>query len=280
MKQTPVFFGSALTNFGVRLFLDAFIEHAPTPQPYASGDILIPPEHRDFSGYVFKIQANMNPKHRDSVAFVRVCSGRFERGLDVIHAQSGKSIRLMRPYKLFANEREIVDEAFPGDVVGIPNNGMLGIGDTLYAGEAVRFAAMPHFPPEHFALLKNSDLGKQKQFARGLDQLEKEGSVQVFYNLNAYRREPILGVVGQLQFDVVQARLEMEYNVSTQLERLPHTLVRWLEGPEQAVENLPAQTEAILARDSQDRRVVIFATPFLVKYYSEKYPDVTFKEMG
>ena len=280
MKQTPVFFGSALTNFGVRLFLDAFIEHAPPPQPYANGNIPVPPDRPDFSGYVFKIQANMNPKHRDSVAFVRVCSGRFERGLNVIHTQSGKSIRLMRPYKLFANEREIVDEAFPGDVVGIPNNGILGIGDTLYVGEPVRFAAMPHFPPEHFALLKNSDLSKQKQFAKGLHQLEKEGSVQVFYNMNAFKREPILAVVGQLQFDVVQARLEMEYNVPTELERLPHTLVRWVEGSEKVVNGLPARAEAILARDSQDRTVVIFTAPYLLKYYSEKYPDVTFKELG
>jgi peptide chain release factor 3 len=209
-----------------------------------------------------------------------VCSGRFERGLNVIHTQSGKSIRLMRPYKLFANEREIVDEAFPGDVVGIPNNGILGIGDTLYVGEPVRFAAMPHFPPEHFALLKNSDLSKQKQFAKGLHQLEKEGSVQVFYNMNAFKREPILAVVGQLQFDVVQARLEMEYNVPTELERLPHTLVRWVEGSEKVVNGLPARAEAILARDSQDRKVVIFTAPYLLKYYSEKYPDVTFKELG
>jgi peptide chain release factor 3 len=280
MKQTPVFFGSALTNFGVRLFLDAFIEHAPPPQPYASGDTLVRPESPDFSGYVFKIQANMNPKHRDSVAFVRVCSGRFERGLNVVHAQSGKSIRLMRPYKLFANEREIMDEAFPGDVVGIPNNGALGIGDTLYVGEPVEFAAMPHFPPEHFALLKNSDLSKQKQFAKGLSQLEKEGSVQVFYNLNAFKREPILAVVGQLQFEVVQARMDVEYNVPTELERLPHTLVRWVEGTEQAIKNLPARAEAILARDFKERTVVIFIAPHLLKYYSEKYPDVTFKEIG
>lgn len=280
MKQTPVFFGSALTNFGVRLFLDSFIQHAPPPQPYASGDIPVSPERPDFSGYVFKIQANMNPKHRDSVAFVRVCSGRFERGLSAIHAQSGKAIRMMRPYKLFANEREIMEEAFPGDVVGIPNNGTLGIGDTLYVGEAVQFAPMPHFPPEHFALLKNSDLSKQKQFTKGISQLEKEGGVQVFYNMNAFKREPILAVVGQLQFDVLQARLELEYNVPTQLERLPHTLVRRVEGLEKAIENLPARAEVILARDSQDRLVAIFASPFLLKYYSDKYPDVTFKDMS
>ena len=280
MKQTPVFFGSALTNFGVRLFLDDFIEHAPPPQPYASGNFSVPPESPDFSGYVFKIQANLNPKHRDSVAFVRVCSGRFERGLHVTHAQSGKSIRLMRPYKLFANEREIVEEAYPGDVVGIPNNGVLGIGDTLYTGEPVRFAAMPHFLPEHFALLKNTDLGKQKQFTKGLQQLEKEGGVQVFYNMNAFKREPILGVVGQLQFDVVQARLEMEYNVPTELEHLPHLYVRRLEGTEKAISNLPARSEVLIARDSEERAVALFSSTFWLNYYSREYPDVTFKELG
>ncbi len=281
MKQTPVFFGSALTNFGVRLFLDSFIEYAPPPQPYASDAGIIAPSHPDFSGYVFKIQANMNPKHRDSVAFVRVCSGRFERGLNAVHAQSGSNIRLMRPYKLFANEREIVDEAYPGDVVGIPNNGVLGIGDTLYVGNnPIRYAAMPHFAPEHFALLKNSDLSKQKNFTKGLQQLEKEGSVQVFYNANAFKREPILAVVGQLQFDVVQARLEMEYNVQTTLERLPHTLARWVDGPDKVYTSLPPQAEVLLARDAENRKVALFTSAFFPKYYGEKYPELTFKEMG
>ena len=280
MEQTPVFFGSALTNFGVRLFLDSFIEYAPPPQPYPSDGQLVPPERRDFSGYIFKIQANMNPKHRDSVAFLRVCSGRFERGLTATHAQSGATVRLMRPYKLFANEREIVDEAFPGDVVGIPNNGGFGIGDTLYTGEPVRFAAMPHFQPEHFALLRNIDLGKQKQFTKGLEQLESEGSVQVFYNANAFRREPILAVVGQLQFDVVQARLEMEYNVTTTLERLPHQFARWVEGPDEVFDNLPPRSEVLLARNAEGRKVAIFSTAFFVKYYAEKNPGLIFEEMG
>ena len=280
MKQTPIFFGSALTNFGVRLFLESFIEFAPPPQPYSSEGELISPNRSDFSGYVFKIQANMNPKHRDSVAFTRVCSGRFERGLNVIHAQSGSPMRLMRPYKLFANEREIMDEAFPGDVVGIPNNGSLGIGDTLYVGDPVRFAAMPHFQPEHFALLKNSDLGKQKQFTKGLQQLEREGGVQVFYNANAFKREPILAVVGQLQFDVVQARLDMEYNVPTELERLPHTFLRWVEASEEVFNNLPSQTDVLFARDSQNRMVALFASAFLLKYYTEKYPEAKFNEFA
>lgn len=280
MEQTPVFFGSALTNFGVRLFLDAFVKFAPPPQPYISDTGSVSPDSADFSGCVFKIQANMNPKHRDSIAFLRVCSGRFERGLNAIHAQSGSAMRLMRPYKLFANEREIVDEAFPGDVVGIPNNGNLGIGDTLYTGEPVCFASMPHFQPEYFALLKNTDLGKQKQFNKGLRQLEKEGGVQVFYNANAFKREPILAVVGELQFDVVQARLEMEYNVLTTIERLPHIFARWVDGTEKAFDNLPARSEVLFARDSQNRKVALFSSSFFLKYYAEKHPEVIFKEMG
>ncbi len=280
MKQTPVFFGSALTNFGVRLFLDSFIEYAPPPQPYPSESEIVPPARPDFSAYVFKIQANMNPKHRDSIAFARVCSGRFERGLNVIHAQSESPMRLMRSYKLFANERESMDEAFPGDVIGLPNNGDLGIGDTLYTGAPVCFAPMPHFPPEHFALLRNSDLSKQKQFTKGLQQLEREGGVQVFYNINAFKREPILAVVGELQFDVVQARLEMEYNVPTTIERLPYTLARWVEGTESALKNLPQRTEALFARNSQNRIAALFITPFLMNYYAEKYPDVIYSEMG
>jgi peptide chain release factor 3 len=176
-QQTPVFFGSAVTNFGVRLFLDTFVKYAPTPQPYLSDAGVIFPESSEFSGFIFKIQANMNPKHRDSVAFMRICSGRFERGMDLTHAQTGKVIRLLRPYKLFASEREIIDEAFPGDVLGLPNSGDFAIGDTLCSGGQFRFASIPRFQPEHFALLRNTDLGKQKQFAKGLSQLESEGAV-------------------------------------------------------------------------------------------------------
>ena len=172
-QQTPVFFGSAVTNFGVRLFLDTFVKYAPPPQPYQSDAGEISPTAPEFSGFVFKIQANMNPKHRDSVAFLRICSGRFERGMNLIHAQSGKTMRLLRPYKPFANEREILDEAFPGDVLGIPNNGDFAIGDTLCSGDALRFASIPRFQPEHFGLLRNTDLSKQKQFAKGLAAIGK-----------------------------------------------------------------------------------------------------------
>jgi peptide chain release factor 3 len=278
-EQTPVFFGSALTNFGVRLFLEAFVAFAPPPQPYAGEAGLIQPEAPGFSGFIFKIQANMNPKHRDSVAFLRVCSGRFEKGMLATHAQTGNTVRLQRPYKLFANEREIIEEAFPGDVVGLPNNGAFAIGDTLCSGVPFKFASIPRFPPEHFALLRNTDIGKQKQFIKGLRQLESEGAVQVFYNTNAFKREPILAVVGQLQFEVVQARLELEYSVPTRLEPLPFVLARWVEGPLATIENLPARSEVLLARDAKEQLVMLFNAPFYLKYFSEKYPELIFKEI-
>ena len=279
-EQTPVFFGSAVTNFGVRLFLDAFVKYAPLPQPYLSDSGIVEPETPEFTGFVFKIQANMNPKHRDSVAFLRICSGRFERGMDLVHAQSGKMMKLLRPYKPFANEREIIDEAFAGDVLGIPNNGDFAIGDSLCQGAPIRFASLPRFQPEHFALLRNTDLNKQKQFAKGLSQLENEGAVQVMYNINAFKREPILAVVGQLQFDVVQARLKAEYNVPTELERLPHVMMRWIKGTDKAIEELPSRSEVIIARDSRDGWVALFSTPFFLKYFADKNPDVQFVEIS
>jgi peptide chain release factor 3 len=279
-EQTPVFFGSALTNFGVRLFLDAFVEYAPSPQAYISDGGIIQPERPDFSGFVFKIQANMDPKHRDSVVFLRICSGHFERGMSATHTQSGKAVRLQRPYKLFANEREIIDEAYPGDVVGLPNNGAFAIGDTLYVGDPIQFASIPRFQPEHFALLSNTDISKQKQFNKGLKQLESEGAVQVLHDTNAFRREPILAVVGQLQFDVVQARLEMEYGVPTRLKRLPHNIARRVRGPAEALKNLPARSEVILARAAKDDLVALFNSEFFVRYYAEKYPQVVFEEIS
>lgn len=279
-KQTPVFFGSALTNFGVRLFLDAFVEFAPPPQPFISNLGLIKPDNSNFSGFIFKIQANMNPKHRDTVAFLRICSGRFERGMSATHAQTGNAIYLQRPYKLFANEREIVEEAYPGDVVGLPVNGNFVIGDTICTGEIVRYAPIPRFQPEHFALLRNKDLGKHKQFNNGLRQLENEGAVLVLHNVNAYKREPILAVVGQLQFDVVQARLQEEYNVPTEIEPLAFTLARWLKGPDKTIQNLPIRSEVLLARDSKENPVVLFSSHFYLKYFSEKFPELTFKEIN
>lgn len=276
-EQTPVFFGSALTNFGVRLFLDAFVEIAPEPQPYESDAGMVHPADEHFSGFVFKIQANMNPKHRDSIAFLRICSGQFERGMAVTHAQSGKLYRLARPYKLFASERLVIDEAYPGDVLGLPNTGDFAIGDTLCAGKIVRFSSIPRFQPEHFALLQNKDLGKQKQFLKGLQQLEMEGAVQVLYNVDAFKREPILAVVGQLQFDVVQARLESEYSVPTALEALGLELARWVTGPEESILRIASRSDVILTKDSEAKYVALFSGPFYLRFTSEKFPELCFE---
>ena len=276
-EQTPVFFGSALTNFGVRLFLDSFVEHAPPPQPFESSKGLVYPEDADFSGFVFKIQANMNPKHRDSIAFVRICSGRFERGMDVTHAQTGKAYRLQRPYKLFANEREIIDEAYPGDVLGLPNKGVFSIGDTLCENNSYQFTPIPRFQPEYFAILHNMDLSKQKQFIKGLRQLEMEGAVLVLYNVDAFKREPILAVVGELQFDVVQARLENEYNVPTSLERMLTSMVRWVTGPKTSILRVANRSNIILCLDTDQNYVALFKEPFYLKYTSEQFPDLSFE---
>ena len=234
-EQTPVFFGSALTNFGVRLFLDSFVEQAPPPQAFESNTGLVSPDDNNFSGFIFKIQANMNPKHRDSVSFVRVISGVFERGMNVIHAQSGKVHRLTRPYKFFGTERLIIDEALPGDIIGLPNTGDFAIGDTFFSDNELRYMPIPRFQPEHFAVIRNTDIGKQKQFLKGVHQLEMEGAMQVLYRTDSYRREPILAVVGQLQLDVVQSRLDNEYNVETIIEPLPFSLARWVTGPEDTI---------------------------------------------
>lgn len=277
--QTPVFFGSALTNFGVRLFLDAFADYAPPPQAYPAETGEVDPAS-PFSGFIFKIQANMNPRHRDSVAFLRICSGKFERGASVTHTRTGKIVRLQRPYKVFANEREVIEDAYPGDILGLPNNGEFAIGDTLTADPGVQFAPLPRFAPEHFALLHNRDIGKQKQFQKGLQQLEAEGAVQVLYDVNAFRRTPILAVVGKLQFDVVQARLGNEYNVFTNLEPLFYTIARLVTGPEEVIERLPAREDYLLARDSRNRLIALFSAPFYMNYFKDKFPEINFENFS
>lgn len=277
--QTPVYFASALTNFGVQLFLDDFVKYAPLPGAYPSDIGPVEPEQEDFSGFVFKIQANMNPNHRDSVAFVRVCSGHFERNMPVNHARTGKTVRLPRPYKFFADEREVVEDAYPGDIIGLPNNRDFHIGDTISEGEVFNFKAIPRFPPEHFGRLINIDVSKQKQFLKGLRQLETEGAMQVLYETDAQKREPILAVVGLLQFEVVQARLESEYNVKTRLNMLPHSLCRIVEGPEEDIEALPWRYSMIRAQDADGNLIALMNSAHDLNYYDQKYPDLHFREI-
>ena len=279
-QQTPVYFGSALTNFGVRLFLDDFVDHAPSPRPYPSDSGHIPPDAPSFSGFVFKIQANMDPRHRDSVAFVRICSGRFERGMTINHVRTGRTVRLSRSYKFFAEDRETIEYAYAGDIVGLPGKRDLAIGDTVTEGETVRFDPIPRFPPEHFARLINLDIGKYKQFRKGLRQLETEGAMQILYQAEAQRREPILAVVGVLQYDVVQARLRHEYGVPTRLEPLPFQVARWIEGPDEEIEKLSWGSNVMLAQDRQGRLMALFSTPFLFDLLRERHPAVQFGAIG
>ncbi|MEM7334148.1 MAG: peptide chain release factor 3 [Chloroflexota bacterium] len=275
-KQTPVYFGSALTNFGVQLFLDDFVQYAPTPGSYNSDVGTINPMDSQFSGFIFKIQANMDPRHRDNVAFLRICSGRFERNSQVKHQRTGKTIKLARTYTFFADERQVVEEAYAGDIIGLPGNKEFSIGDTLSIGKTFNFDPIPRFSPENFARLVNLDMSKQKQFAKGLSQLELEGAMQILYEVDAGRRDPILAVVGVLQFEVVQARLETEYNVKTKLEPLPHQLSRWIEGPEDEIEKLPWRFSMMKTRDRDNRIVALFNSAHEFNFYTNKHPDIDF----
>src|ERR1700716_2289526 len=226
-RQTPVFFGSALTNFGLEPFLQALVDLAPPPQPRPSDSGVVSPTDDRFTGFVFKIQANMDPRHRDRVAFVRVCSGRFTKDMTVSNSRVGKSIRASRAYRFFGRDRETIEVAYAGDIIGLVNPGQFAIGDTLHSGPALRFPDMPRFPAEHFGRIRLKDR-RYKQFDEGVKQLEEEGLMQVFY-LSTGRREPIVGVVGALQFDVIVSRLASEYGVTAEIETTGYTAARWVE---------------------------------------------------
>lgn len=279
-KQTPVFFGSALTNFGVENFLREFLQLSPPPQAYKSNGDVVSPLADDFSGFVFKIQANMDPRHRDSVAFLRVCSGVFARGMSLVHAPSKRELRFPRTYKTFARERETVDTALPGDILALPNNGQIAISDTFYAGKKVEFEKIPRFEAEHFAVLHNKDVQKNKQFDQGLRQLETEGAIQVLYNVNTSRREPIIAAVGMLQFEVVSTRLENEYGVRTQLEPLPHEMARWLEIGEGVSMKALARQDTILAQDNKEQYVMLFKHQFMLELMQERFPGIRFSKIS
>jgi peptide chain release factor 3 len=280
-EVTPVLFGSAVTNFGVKLFLDRFVELAPPPGAMETVDNgTVCPDGEEFSGFVFKIQANMDPLHRDRVAFLRVCSGRFERDMQVFHPRLGKKIRLTRPHKLFAQGRETIEEAYAGDIIGLTNPGLFAIGDTVSSGRSVTFGNIPRFAPEHFASLQNRHLEKYKQFQKGLEQLGEEGAIQVFYPLDSARREPILAAVGQLQFEVVQFRLRNEYGVETSLMRLPFELARWLTGPADDLRRVTWAPGARAAEDPEGRLVGLFDGQWALDYTREKNPSLQFHDIA
>ena len=290
-KTTPVFFGSGVNNFGVQLLLDGFLKHAPSPRGYTVGvapsggsgaltngkppeggtPTFIAPENPAFSGFIFKIQANMDPRHRDRIAFVRVCSGKFERDMSVTHSRSEKRVRLSSSHKLFGNERETVDEAFPGDIIGLVGHDGFGIGDTLTTDPAINYKEIPRFTPEAFAYLHNPNTAKYKQFRQGLDQLLQEGVIQVLHLRNTSIKVPLLAAVGPLQFEVVQFRLESEYGAASRLEAAPWTVVRWLppELKEEELDALSLPTGSRLAYDMEKDPVMLFSNEWSANYFSQ-----------
>ncbi|HMP89355.1 MAG TPA: peptide chain release factor 3 [Kiritimatiellia bacterium] len=273
---TPVFFGSAMTNFGVQLLLDYFIEYGAPPAPRRASSGMISPDDEAFSGFVFKVQANMNPKHRDTIAFVRVCSGKFEKDMQVLDPESGKMIRLSYPQRMFGQERETVEEAYPGDIVGLVAHRSFRIGDTLSARTEIKYHEIPRFPPEVFGYLRNPNPSKFKQFKAGLNQLLNEGVIQVFNLPETVSTAPLLGAVGALQFDVVLYRLETEYNAPARLDPAPYTIIRWLDPglPQSEIDRMFFGTGVQIAKDLEDAPVVLFPNKWTLDYFIEKNPRV------
>ncbi len=278
-RQTPVFFGSALSNFGLESLLQAIETLAPPPSPRLADRGLIQPDAPDFSGFVFKIQANMNRRHRDRVAFVRICSGTFTRDMALVNPRLGETVRAARPYRFFGGVRETVERAYPGDVLGLPNPGKFAIGDTLYAGEPVRYPRVPRFPPEHFGRARLLDT-RAKQFDIGLRQLEEEGLMQVVFPVTS-RREPILCVVGPLQMDVVEARLRQEYGVDCRIEPMSLTALRWLRGNAQAIADVTLPGSGVVrATDRDEQAVLLFESAWHLSYSEQQNPRVEFVTLG
>ena len=273
-ELSPVFFGSAMTNFGVRPFLDAFLELAQRPAARPSSAGVIEPIRPGFSGFVFKLQANMDPRHRDRVAFVRVCSGKFEKDMTVQHARTGRAIRLSRPQKLFGQDREVVDDAYPGDVIGLNNPGMFAIGDTLYVGPRIEYEGIPCFTPELFAWLRNPNPSAFKSFRKGVNELREEGAVQILYDIDESKRDPILAAVGQLQLEVVQYRLEHEYGVQTRLEPLGFSVARWVLGGWPALEQVGRIFNCKTVRDAWNRPVLLFKNDWNLGQLRDDHPDL------
>ncbi|MGD1865630.1 MAG: peptide chain release factor 3 [Phormidesmis sp.] len=273
-QMPPVFFGSAMTNFGVELFLEAFLDYALEPGTHESTIGPVPPTYEDFSGFVFKLQANMDPRHRDRIAFIRVCSGKFEKDMVVNHARTGKNVRLSHPQKLFGQGRESLETAYPGDVIGLNNPGIFSIGDTIYQGERLEYEGIPFFSPEMFAYLKNPNPSKFKQFRKGVSELREEGAVQIMYSADESKRDPILAAVGQLQFEVVQFRLKNEYNVETRLEPIGYSVARWATGGWPALEKAGRIFNTATVKDSYGRPVLLFKNEWNCRQTESDHPEL------
>jgi peptide chain release factor 3 len=282
-ELTPVFFGSAANNFGVQLLLDAFLAYALPPQPRHSGGAkgpIVPLDHSAFSGFIFKIQANMDPKHRDRIAFLRVCSGKFSRDMRVLHVQSGNQVRLSSSHKLFGRERETIDEAYPGDVIGLVGHAEFGIGHTLTEDPAIVYHEIPHFSPEWFSYLVSTNTSQFKRFREGLSQLLQEGAIQAFTLDESSGRGPLLAAVGPLQFEVVQYRLKTEYGADTRLESAGFNVLRWL-SPDVDTEKLEkalAYGRTRIAKNARGEQALLFPDEWAFRYFAKEHPEIVLRE--
>ncbi len=279
---TPVFFGSALTNFGVRTFLEHFLKMTLPPLPRSSDQGIISPVDEAFSAFVFKIQANMDPKHRDRVAFMRICSGEFDAGMEVNHVQTGRKVKLSQPTQMMADERKIVEKAYAGDIIGIFDPGIFSIGDTLeLSNKKFRYEGIPTFAPEHFARVRQVDTMKRKQFVKGISQIAQEGAIQIFQEYNTGMEEIIVGVVGVLQFEVLSFRLKNEYNVEIKLDQLPYGYIRWVENyTEVDIDHIQGTSDMKIVKDLKDRPLLLFAHEWSVGMVLERNKELKLTEFS
>ncbi|HEX8705361.1 MAG TPA: peptide chain release factor 3 [Myxococcaceae bacterium] len=275
-QLTPMFFGSAMTNFGVRPFLDAFLELAPAPTARPTRDGEREPTHPKFAGFVFKIQANMDPAHRDRIAFMRVVSGRYVKGMSAHHSRLGKEVRLAKPSQFMAAERTAIEDAWPGDVIGLFDPGQYRIGDSLAEDAGTVFETVPRFSPEYFAVVRSKDPLRRKQMEKGLEQLSEEGTVQIFQQLQMGMKDPIVGVVGALQFEVLQYRLEHEYGAKIALDRLPFSHARWVVGQNFDPKAFDWEGNRQTVQDRDGLPLVLFRDDWALQHAEEKHPELKF----
>lgn len=280
-ELSPVFFGSALTNFGIAPFLSDFLRLTTGPLPRNSSKGTIIPSEEPFSAFVFKIQANMNKAHRDRLAFMRICSGKFTKGKEVYHVQGGKKLKLAQPQQFLAQDREVVEEAYAGDIIGVFDPGIFSIGDTLCSGaEKFKFEGIPVFAPEHFARIRPVDTMKRKQFIKGITQIAQEGAIQAYKELHIGMEEIIVGVVGVLQFEVLEYRLKNEYNVDIKMDRLAYRFVRWIENNDLDPETLNLTSDTKKVKDMKDRNLLIFQNDWGITWALDKNPNVVLSGIG
>ena len=280
-ELSPVFFGSALTNFGVEIFLKHFLQMTTPPLPRMADIGEIDPIKEDFSAFVFKIQANMNKAHRDRIAFMRICSGRFDAGMEVYHVQGDKKQRLSQPQQMMAQERHVVDEAYAGDIIGVFDPGIYSIGDTIcMPGKKFRYEGIPTFAPEHFARVRQVDTMKRKQFVKGITQIAQEGAIQIFQEYNTGLEEIIVGVVGVLQFEVLKYRLENEYNVEIRLENLPYEHIRWIENEDFDLNSLVGTSDMKKVKDMKGNPLLIWVNSWSIGMTLDRNPGLKLAEFG